>query len=54
LRTSPLCALRVLCLADRIACEDNRQKQKLVNHYGLRTPTVSYHLFHEANTQRNS
>ncbi|SNT22342.1 16S rRNA (cytidine1402-2'-O)-methyltransferase [Granulicella rosea] len=41
-------ALRVLRLADRIACEDTRQTQKLLNHYGLKTPTVSYHMFNEA------
>ena len=41
-------ALRVLRLADRIACEDTRQTQKLLNHFGLSTPTVSYHLFNEA------
>jgi 16S rRNA (cytidine1402-2'-O)-methyltransferase len=41
-------ALRVLRLADRIACEDTRQTQKLLHHFGLRTPTVSYHLFNEA------
>lgn len=41
-------ALRVLKLADRIACEDTRQTQKLLHHFGLATPTVSYHLFNEA------
>ena len=41
-------ALRVLRLADRIACEDTRQTQKLLNHFQLATPTVSYHLFNEA------
>ena len=41
-------ALRVLSLADRIACEDTRQTQKLLNHFDLHTPTVSYHLFNEA------
>jgi 16S rRNA (cytidine1402-2'-O)-methyltransferase len=41
-------ALRVLRLADRIACEDTRQTQKLLHHFGLSTPTVSYHLFNEA------
>ncbi len=41
-------ALRVLRLVDRIACEDTRQTQKLLHHYGIRTPTVSYHLFNEA------
>jgi 16S rRNA (cytidine1402-2'-O)-methyltransferase len=40
-------ALRVLKLADRIACEDTRQTQKLLNHFGITAPTVSYHLFNE-------
>jgi 16S rRNA (cytidine1402-2'-O)-methyltransferase len=41
-------ALRVLRLADKIACEDTRQTQKLLHHFGLTTPTISYHLFNEA------
>jgi 16S rRNA (cytidine1402-2'-O)-methyltransferase len=41
-------ALRVLRQADKIACEDTRQTQKLLNHFDIRTPTVSYHLFNEA------
>jgi len=41
-------ALRVLRSVDRIACEDTRQTQKLLNHYGIRTPTVSYHMHNEA------
>ena len=41
-------ALRVLREADRIACEDTRQTQKLLNHFGIRTPTVSYHQHNEA------
>src|SRR4051812_11645685 len=36
-------ALEVLKTADRIACEDTRQTQKLLNHYGIATPTISYH-----------
>jgi 16S rRNA (cytidine1402-2'-O)-methyltransferase len=32
---------------DRIACEDTRQTQKLLNHFGIRKPTVSYHLHNE-------
>lgn len=40
-------ALRVLRSVDRIACEDTRQTQKLLNHYGIRKPTVSYHLHNE-------
>ena len=40
-------ALRVLREADRIACEDTRQTQKLLNHFEIKTSTVSYHLFNE-------
>lgn len=40
-------ALRVLKSVDRIACEDTRQTQKLLNHFGITTPTVSYHLHNE-------
>jgi 16S rRNA (cytidine1402-2'-O)-methyltransferase len=40
-------ALRVLRGADRIACEDTRQTQKLLNHFEIRTPTVSYHMHNE-------
>ena len=40
-------ALRVLRSADRIACEDTRQTGKLLNHFSIRTPTVSYHLHNE-------
>jgi 16S rRNA (cytidine1402-2'-O)-methyltransferase len=40
-------ALRVLRSADRIACEDTRQTQKLLNHFGIKTPTVSYHMHNE-------
>jgi 16S rRNA (cytidine1402-2'-O)-methyltransferase len=41
-------ALRVLRSVDRIACEDTRQTQKLLNHFAIRTPTVSYHMHNEA------
>jgi 16S rRNA (cytidine1402-2'-O)-methyltransferase len=40
-------ALRVLRQADRIACEDTRQTQKLLSHFGIETPTVSLHLHNE-------
>jgi 16S rRNA (cytidine1402-2'-O)-methyltransferase len=40
-------ALRVLKEVDLIACEDTRQTQKLLHHYGISTPTVSYHDFNE-------
>ena len=40
-------ALRVLKSADLIACEDTRQTQKLLNHYGITTRTTSYHEHNE-------
>ncbi len=40
-------ALRVLKESDVIACEDTRQTQKLLNHYGISTRTVSYHEHNE-------
>ena len=41
-------ALRVLKSVDRIACEDTRQTQKLLNHFGIATPTLSVHEHNEA------
>src|ERR1700704_6163839 len=40
-------ALRVLKEVDVIACEDTRQTQKLLSHYGIQTRTVSYHEHNE-------
>jgi 16S rRNA (cytidine1402-2'-O)-methyltransferase len=40
-------ALDVLKRADRIACEDTRQTQKLLNHFQIATPTVSCHQHNE-------
>jgi 16S rRNA (cytidine1402-2'-O)-methyltransferase len=40
-------ALRILKSADRIACEDTRQTQKLLNHYQITTPTLSLHQHNE-------
>ena len=40
-------ALRILRSVDRIACEDTRQTQKLLNHFEIHTPTVSYHMHNE-------
>jgi len=40
-------ALGVLRQADLIACEDTRQTQKLLHHYGVTTRTVSYHQHNE-------
>lgn len=41
-------AVRILREADLIACEDTRQTRKLLDHYGIATPTVSYHEHNEA------
>ena len=40
-------ALRTLKEVDLIACEDTRQTQKLLNHYGIEKRTVSYHEHNE-------
>jgi len=40
-------ALRLLKEVDLIACEDTRQTQKLLNHYGISKPLVSYHEHNE-------
>lgn len=40
-------AVRVLKEAGLIACEDTRHTSKLLNHYGIATPTVSYHEHNE-------
>jgi|SRR5579871_91478 len=41
-------AVRVLREADLIACEDTRQTHKLLEHYGIQKPTISYHEHNEA------
>ncbi len=40
-------ALRILKEVDLIACEDTRQTQKLLNHYGIEKRTTSYHEHNE-------
>jgi len=40
-------ALDVLKRVDRIACEDTRQTQKLLNHFQIATPTISCHQHNE-------
>jgi 16S rRNA (cytidine1402-2'-O)-methyltransferase len=40
-------ALRILREADQIACEDTRHTQKLLNHYEISKPLVSYHEHNE-------
>lgn len=41
-------AVRVLGEANLIACEDTRQTHKLLQHFGIRKPAVSYHEHNEA------
>src|SRR5512136_2857095 len=40
-------AVRVLKEADLIACEDTRRTRTLLDHYGIRSPLVSYHEHNE-------
>ncbi len=40
-------ALRILRESDQIACEDTRHTQKLLNHYEISKPLVSYHEHNE-------
>ena len=40
-------ALQVLKDVDLIACEDTRHTNKLLNHYGVTTKTISYHEHNE-------
>lgn len=41
-------AVRILREADLIACEDTRQTRKLLEHYDIHKPTISYHEHNEA------
>lgn len=41
-------ALRVLREVDWIACEDTRQTHKLLDHFGIAKPMVSYHEHNES------
>ena len=41
-------AVRTLREADVIACEDTRQTRKVLEHYGISRPLVSYHEHNEA------
>jgi 16S rRNA (cytidine1402-2'-O)-methyltransferase len=45
-------AVRVLKEAGLVACEDTRHTARLLEHYGIQTPTVSYHEFNE--TERSA
>lgn len=40
-------ALEIMKEVDIIACEDSRVTQKLLNHYDIKTKTISYHKYNE-------
>lgn len=40
-------AIDILKEVDVIACEDTRITQKLLNHYDIKTPCISYHKYNE-------
>jgi len=40
-------AVEILKSVDMIACEDSRVTQKLLNHYNIKTKTISYHKYNE-------
>src|SRR5438309_1673697 len=40
-------ALRVLSEVELIACEDTRRTRALLNHFGIKTKTISYHEHNE-------
>ena len=45
-------AVRILKEADLIACEDTRQTRKLLDHYAIEKPAISYHEHNEAERAR--
>ncbi|HKZ77700.1 MAG TPA: 16S rRNA (cytidine(1402)-2'-O)-methyltransferase [Pyrinomonadaceae bacterium] len=45
-------ALRILGEVDLIACEDTRHTRKLLNHYGIKNRTISYHEHNERERAR--
>ncbi|KAI4388457.1 hypothetical protein MLD38_000779 [Melastoma candidum] len=45
-------AIRVLRSADVILCEDTRHSWKLLQHYDIKTPLLSYHKFNEAQREQ--
>ena len=47
LKDITLRAIEVLKSVDVIACEDSRVTQKILNHYEIKTKTVSYHKYNE-------
>jgi 16S rRNA (cytidine1402-2'-O)-methyltransferase len=46
-------AVRLLREVRVIACEDTRQTRKLLDHYGIKTPAISYHEHNESERSRD-
>src|SRR5437660_11088636 len=46
-------AVRILKEVDLMACEDTRQTRKLLDHYGIEKPAISYHEHNEAERARH-
>lgn len=53
LKDITLRALEVLEFVDVIAAEDTRQSLKLLNHFKIKKPLVSYHKFNEQSKSQN-
>ena len=47
LKDITLRALEVLREADEIACEDTRHTRKLLSHYQISKPLMSYHSYNQ-------
>lgn len=47
LKDITLRAIEVLKSVDVVACEDSRVTQKLLNHFDIKTKTISYHKYNE-------
>jgi 16S rRNA (cytidine1402-2'-O)-methyltransferase len=45
-------AVRILGQVHWVACEDTRQTRKLLDHYGIQTPQISYHEHNEIDRAR--
>src|SRR5215471_11558040 len=45
-------ALRVLKEVDLVACEDTRHTRRLLDHFNIRVPTISYHEHNERDRAR--
>ncbi|WP_027333975.1 16S rRNA (cytidine(1402)-2'-O)-methyltransferase [Mycoplasma elephantis] len=52
LKDITLRALEVLRSVDYVACEDTRTSIKLLNHYEIKKPLLSHHLFNEKNSTK--